>query len=117
MYDLYGKCNDLNVTPFNYTELKNDYDADIDPDNNFCNNLCINSQYYADSQFDSLSESKTNWFSVVHFNCRSMSANFDKIREYIHNRKIAFSVIALSEVWLSEDQVNFYQLEGYDNYC
>ncbi len=34
MYDLYGKCNDLNFTPFNYTELKNDYDADIDPDNN-----------------------------------------------------------------------------------
>ncbi len=81
MYDLYGKCNDLNFTPFNYTELKNDYDADIDPDNNFFNNLCINSQYYTDSQFDSLSESKTNCFSVVHFTGRSMSANFDKIKE------------------------------------
>ncbi len=46
-----------------------------------------------------------------------MSAKFDKIKEYIHNRKVAFSVIAISEVWLSEDQVNLYQLEGYDNYC
>ncbi len=46
-----------------------------------------------------------------------MSATFDKIKEYIHNRKIAFSVIALSEVWLSDDKVNLYQLEGYDNYC
>ncbi len=45
-----------------------------------------------------------------------MSANFDKIKEYINNRKIAFSCIALSEVWLSEDQVNLHQL-GYDNYC
>ncbi len=48
MYDLYGKCNDLNFTPFNYTEHKNVYDTDIDPDNSFYNNLCINSQYFTE---------------------------------------------------------------------
>ena len=38
-------------------------------------------------------------FSLVHFNCRSMASNFDKVKDSLKGLDFPFDVIAVSETW------------------
>ena len=48
--------------------------AEIDPDNIFCNNYSYNFKYYTDHQFSNFQSDKV--FSIMHFSCRRISADF-----------------------------------------
>lgn len=74
------------------------------------NNTC---NYYADSEFDSVIESNGS-FSLIHLNCRSMYSNFDKIHDYLNTFKNKFTVIALSETWLTDDKGFDFPFDGYE---
>lgn len=52
-------------------------------------------------------------FSMIHFNSRSLYRNFTKIKDYSHQFKFKFSVVAVSETWLGNDKKDI-DLEGYD---
>ena len=40
--------------------------------------------------------------SLIHFNARSLKANFDNVKSYLSNLGKNFHIIAISESWLDE---------------
>ena len=88
------------LKPSEYTDYKLlDIENDIDPDNHFFSTIRDNCRYYTDEQFnqDITLESK---LSIIHFNSRSMYANFNDIKVYISRFKQPFNIIAISETWI-----------------
>ncbi len=93
-----------------------DFEQDIDPDSNFFKNIKINCEYYTGGQVnDELLQDGTNRFSIIHFNGRSLYANFEHIKDYLSQFTTPFSVIAISESWIKESKgVSNIQLDAYD---
>lgn len=109
-----GDDDGLNFKSFHFTDHNlMDFEHDIDPDNNFFNNVNINCRYYSDEQFN-LKIKLDHGMSVIHFNSRSLYANFQNIKEYISQLKKPFGVIAISETWISEGKGVNFEMDGYD---
>ena len=52
---------------------------------------------------------------IAHFNCRSLSKNFENFEMVLNDIKHKFKIIGLTETWLCETlSVNMYELENYD---
>ena len=91
-------CSDLNYEPFKYIENNNYFMCDIH------NKISVDSLYYTESEFKEHFEFKqkgSSNFSLVHFNCRSMASNFDKLIDSVKALDFPFDVIAVSESWLN----------------
>ena len=74
--DLYDNCSKLKFEPFKFTDK-------ADPDNNFYQHLSTNSLYYTEEQFKqkfAKSKEETANFSIIHFNCRSLPSNYNKLK-------------------------------------
>ena len=56
----------------------------------------------------------TKGISIIHINCRSLYANFEKLKILLDNLDFVFDVIALTETWINEDNANIFSLDGYD---
>ena len=111
--DNYMKC-DINFKIFQYTEHKdNDYEAAIDPDNNFYDNAGNDCQYHTVDKLNGTVNYKTG-FSIVHFNCRSLPQNFKRIKESLIEINNNFDIVALTETWLNENNKDDYVLDGYE---
>ena len=82
--------------------------------------ICSNCKYYSDQQFNEdlcVSQSVVGGnLSFVHFNARSLNANFENICNYLKSLNIAFDVIAISETWAETDQTSQFHLSGYTSY-
>ena len=114
-------CSDLNYEPFKYIENNNYFMCDaIDPDSNIHNKICVDSMYYTESEFKEHFEFKqkgSSNFSLVHFNCRSMASNFDKLKDSVKGLDFPFDVIAVSETWLKDnDTSSSYSIDGYSSF-
>ena len=60
----------------------------------------------------------SNSFSLVHFNSRSLSHNFDNINMYLSSISHTFKIIGLTETWLnSSSPTNMYSMNGYKFFC
>ena len=117
LQDIYIKCQDLNFEPFKFIDFNsNDPDADIDPDNNFYNHVTVDSLYYTEQQLEANNKEVGQGFSIIHFNARSMSANFEEIRSYLQEFSWKFDIIALSETWQKNDVNTDFKIIGYDDY-
>ena len=46
-------------------------------------------------------------------NIRSIPQNLNNFVTYVHNLKIDFDVIGLTETWINEANTNLYNIEGY----
>lgn len=94
------------------------YSIDIDPDVHFYSafndfNFC---EYYSVERFNDFSGAiPSNAFSSFHLNIRSLSKNYDEFVHFLHTLKHTFTVIALSETWLSEDTKDFFKLTNYQS--
>ena len=113
-------CSDLNYEPFKYIEKNNYFMCDgIDPDSNIHNKISVDSLYYTESEFKEHFEFKqkgSSNFSLVHFNCRSMARNFDKLKDSVKGLDFPFDVIAVSETWLKDnDTSSSYSIDGYSS--
>ena len=53
-------------------------------------------------------------FSLLHLSSRTLLGNFDGFRALIANMNSIFSVISLSETWLSDETFNQVDLQGYN---
>ena len=52
--------------------------------------------------------------SMIHFNARSLKANYDFIRDYVYKMKKDVHIIAISETWLESAEENkHYMLDNY----
>ena len=74
---------------------------DVDPESHVFNHFGDTCKYYTDDQVKDNVE-LDNSFSIIHFNSRSMYANFSEIRDFLDKFERKFKVIALSETWLKE---------------
>ena len=93
--DVYDNCSGLNYEPFKCSETKEYFTTDkIDPDNNVHNKLDVCSLYYTEEQFKYKFRSpKGKGFSIIHFNCRSISSNFSKLKDSVFGLELEFDVI------------------------
>ncbi len=70
-------------------------------------------KYYTDAEFTSNIETVGS-FSLIHLNCRSLYSNFSKIHDYLNILQNKFTVIALSETWLTDEKGVEFHFEGYE---
>ena len=114
--DKYKKCDNLNLDTFIYNEYRdNDYEGTLDPVNNLYKNNQHDCQYYSVEKFNE-TFNQDHGLSIIHFNCRSLPQNFDKVKETLNELKTVFDVIALTETWLNTSNMNDYTIEGYESY-
>ena len=82
--DLYDNCSSLNFEPFMFTD-KGYFNTDqADPDNNFYQHLSTDSLYYTEEHFKqkiAKPKEETANFSIIHFNCRSLPSNYNKLKD------------------------------------
>ena len=52
--------------------------------------------------------------SIIHFNARSLNANFVKIYDYLNGLSLNFDIIAISETWIQSDSITEFQINGYE---
>ena len=79
---------------FKYSEYKMcDYENRVDPENNYYNDLALTCKYFTDSQFNNDVYVSKTIFYLIHFNARSLSANFGEIQDYLQSLKMKFDVI------------------------
>lgn len=110
---IYRESLDFAFKPFDYTEFSStDFQQEIDPDNNFFNDIKLNCKYSTESQLKH-SISNKNGLSIIHFNCRSLNANFTKIEDCLHEIGKIFDIIAISESWLNSNSI-IPNLQGYE---
>jgi len=128
------QTDDLNSTPYNFEDdnlifnpfmLDSDKESNFtdswDPDVNFYGNFldtntntpCVN---YSEDQFNSMclkSGHNTNAFSALHLNIRSLPRNFDNFTHYLSTLNHDFSIIGLSETWLTQSTFQLYDFPNY----
>ena len=110
-YETMGEYTDL--MSFDFQDHKPyDLENNIDPEIHFYQNIDLNCDYYSEDRFNA--EVNMEGFSVIHFNSRSLYSNFSKIKHYLQQFKNRFSVIAISETWLRNDNEFQGVLDGYE---
>jgi len=87
-------------------------EIDIDPENNFFTRSVNDCQYYTEDDYNCTFKD-VNTFSVIHFNSRSLYANFDHIKSYLKQFS-KFSVILITETWIRNDKEMDFSIEGYE---
>ena len=55
-------------------------------------------------------------FSLLNYNIRSLSSNFNKFTELIDSAKLKLNVILLTESWLSDDSAESFQINSYNGF-
>ena len=69
--------------------------------------------YTLDSFNDKFTGNSTLKLSVITFNIRSFSRNFNEFIGFLNNLNIKFYIIILTETWLSETSIDFCNINGY----
>lgn len=103
----------------NFNPLSVDFSdsINIDPDIHFYSKnipLSSKSEYTTEADFHARFSDKKDHFSLIHFNARSLSQNSDSISSYLHALKHKFSIIGISETWLSDETSSQYNIEDYN---
>ena len=102
-------------------ELFNPLSSHLNPDSKFITRL-PNSGYMVEEDLNNRVTSfgdKTN-FSIIHFNTRSLMRNFDQLNLLLRNLNMPFSVIGVSETWLTDCTAELVNITGYNfvsNHC
>jgi hypothetical protein len=86
----------------------------LDSDEHFFN-LCIsnNNNYLLEDTFVSEHSNKFDQFSLNHFNACSLPHNFDKFTNYLNLLQFPFSIIGVSETWLTSTNIAQCELDNY----
>ena len=109
-------------TPFELNEENFDLPVfEADPDFNFYHDIShiVTSKcnYYREESFNKeiskLKMTNTNNFSICHINIRSAKKNIGSFVDYLSMLNNRFSVIGLSETWLTNETSDLYTIEGY----
>lgn len=61
----------------------------------------------------SLNNTKHTHKSLIHFNIRSLSKNYDSMIDFFSNLNNPFTIICLSEIWLSNADIVLFGIPGY----
>ena len=115
----YATLDTLSFNPFSINENMND--NNLDPDLNFFHESVFSSldtDYVSPEDYKSkFTDCTGNSFPVLHLNIRSLSKNFESLKELYNLLSLMFSIVRFSETWSKDEKVNessLYQLEGYN---
>lgn len=127
----YALANVLTNHDLNLQQLQNDdkvYNDLFNPDSFLpLNNVSINADsydtaycssscdYFSEKHFNSFISTyrESNIFSTLHLNIRSLPKNYDNFYHYLSSLNHVFSIIALTETWLTEDINSLFEIAGY----
>lgn len=116
IYKLVNTCSQFEFSSPSYTDYNSfDFENDIDPNNNFCDNSTSKCNYYTDSEFND-NMCKLNGLSFIHFNARSLKKNLLKMNYYLQDLHMKFDIVAVSETWAELDVIDDLNLIGYSAY-
>lgn len=91
-------------------------EVDLDPDINYYNGVPLpNSQYTTSTDLNDI-RSKVDCskcISLLHVNCRSIVKNFDTMLTTVTIMKPQPPLIAVSEIWTTEDNEDLFNISGY----
>lgn len=59
---------------------------------------------------------QNNRLAIFHLNIRSMRTNFDEFNAFLSKLNFNFDTLILSEIWITDNEQNFYRLNGYKHY-
>ena len=110
-----NRLETLLFNPIEHPELSNSLSSHLDPDFNFI--ACLPSSSYLavndiNSRVASLSD-KIN-FSIILLNARSLLKNLDKLNLVLGSLKKPFSVIGISETWLTDCTAELVNITGHN---
>ena len=98
------RADNLELKTFSYMDYKcQDMEEDVDPDNNFFDDIFDNCCYYTTDKYNRTVK-VDNKLSIIHFNSRSLYANFNSIKDCLRQFKQPFSIVAISETWTSSEK-------------
>ena len=105
-FQLFNSCN-------NFLKNENDSDANI-----FSENLQnLNTPYILPQESNAIfQKSKTDSFSVLHVNIRSLNKKFEKLKLMLSKLTFSFKIICLTETWCTNEHFannSNYQLHNY----
>ena len=123
----YPGQNDLSQRIANYEDVEirtfqhsnyhtHDIENDIDPETNFFHSLNNDCRYYNEEQFNNTIKT-SHKLSIIHFNSRSLYANFHNIKYYLGQFSQPFNIIAITETWINNERGMDFELEGYEMIC
>lgn len=112
LFDPFESNDDTNIRPW----------TDIDPDLQFFNDMTfidpsITCNYYTQENFNDFiqkNDISLDSFSVLHLNIRSLPKNSTNFSCLLDGINLKFSVIGLSETWLSSNNYDLYNVENYN---
>ena len=108
-------ATDVNIFDLFEKENKNQFFLEAhDPDVNFFRSLKITSKYYNNKELSKLIEtSPNNSFAILHINSRSLFHKVPVLEILCYNTRNFFSMLLITETWLSEDTAPLIILPGY----
>ena len=116
MTQMIADYDTLELKTFEYTEHNlQDMEDNIDPENNFFCNINADCGYYTAEQYNKTIKADQK-LSMIHFNSRSLYANFQNIQEYLRQFSQPFNIIAISETWINPERGVDFEIEGYELY-
>lgn len=96
-----------NLTPNFFKNQGITLSDNYDPDNNLFDNhnikKCIDTPYFELTGLSSNPDLTKNTFSTLHLNIRSMQIFIESFKHFISQTKQTFSVICLTETWLTNE--------------
>ena len=78
---------------------------------NNCNN---NSQYYFTDDLKEAAGIDNNNLTMLCSNVRSVTKNFESLKELLTESNVTFPIIGLVETWLKDKPHDYYHLNGYN---
>ena len=76
--------------------------------------------YYSSKDFNTFlntipfTSDKHSTFPCIHFNCRSISRNFDSLKSFLSSIDFQSTAIGISETWLNDNSLlDLYMLDNY----
>jgi len=99
LYEMDPDLQFFNDNTFVQNDLSCDYYVE-DTFNNKCTELLLN----ADN------------FSIFNLNIRSLPRHYSELLSYLSTLKLNFSVIGLTETWLTDATADLFELEGYNHF-
>ena len=108
----YFSDNDYSFNQMNFqNDDGNAHGPMIDPNYNyFFNRNLLSCNYYYKPTF----KTGKDCLKIVHFNARSLNANFTQIESYISSFEVMFDVIIISETWNDPTTLKPYNIPMYN---
>ena len=105
----FTKHNDMIFNPLRFDHEQNDkaYN-DVVKDKNV-----HNCNYLTSDQFNSFSSTKRADTNFLNINIRSISKNFDSLKETIKSINCKFDIIGISETHLKDNPKDLFNIDGY----